>query len=65
MLPQGRYHVEFQPSFAVPDDAMHDGQAQVWVQKFLSLLEDEVRRHPSNSNEYFFWPPENPEVSAA
>jgi lauroyl/myristoyl acyltransferase len=65
MQPQGRYHMEFHPSFPIPDDALQDGQAQVWVQKFLALLEDEVRLHPSNSNEYFFWPPENAEATAA
>lgn len=64
MQPQGRYHVEFHPSFQIPNDALHDGQSQVWVQKFLSLLEQEVRLHPANSNEYFFWPTDDAEVAA-
>ncbi len=57
-------HIEFQPSFQIPNDAVHDGQGQIWVQKFLSLLEEEVRLHPDNSNEYFFWPTGDEEVAA-
>jgi KDO2-lipid IV(A) lauroyltransferase len=53
---QGRYHIEFRPPFDVPPDTIHAGQAQRWVQRFLNLLEDQVRLYPSNSNEYFFWP---------
>jgi KDO2-lipid IV(A) lauroyltransferase len=53
---QGRYHIEFRPPFDVPPDTIHAGQAQHWVQRFLNLLEDQVRLYPSNSNEYFFWP---------
>jgi len=55
MQPQGRYHVEFRSPLHVPPDALHDGQAQRWVQTFLTMLEEQVRLHPSNSNEYFFW----------
>jgi len=65
MLPQGRYQVEFHPSYQIPREALADGQTQVWVQNFLALLEDEVRRYPSNSNEYFFWPNEQAEPTAA
>ncbi|MFO0890179.1 MAG: lysophospholipid acyltransferase family protein [Isosphaeraceae bacterium] len=50
-----RFHVEFRPSFRVPGDVAETGQAGVWVQRFLDLLEGQVRLHPSNSNEYLFW----------
>ena len=36
MQPQGRYHMEFHPPFHIPADAPHNGQAQPWVQKFLT-----------------------------
>lgn len=52
---EGTYHIEFHPRFHVPNDAVKSGQAGRWVQSYMSLLEDQVRRHPSNSNEYFFW----------
>jgi KDO2-lipid IV(A) lauroyltransferase len=50
-----RYHVEFRPAFQVPKDAQQPGQAQVWVQHFLELLEEQIRLHPANSNDYLFW----------
>jgi KDO2-lipid IV(A) lauroyltransferase len=56
MLPEGTYRIEFLASFTVPHDANAAGRAQTWVQSYLTLLEERVRRHPSNSNEYFFWP---------
>lgn len=56
MQPDGRYHIQFHPPFRVPPDAMPTEQVQPWVQSFLTLLEAQVRLHPSNSNEYFFWP---------
>ncbi len=56
MQPQGNYHIEFHSAFEVPDDAARTGQSAFWVQSYLSILEDQVRRYPSNSNEFFFWP---------
>ncbi|APW59794.1 lysophospholipid acyltransferase family protein [Paludisphaera borealis] len=57
-----RYHLEFQPSFQVPRDAQQEDKSSVYAQRFLDLLEEQVRRYPSNSNEYLFW--KEPEESA-
>jgi lauroyl/myristoyl acyltransferase len=56
MLPEGTYHIEFHPRFHVPTDAVKSGRSAYWVQSYIALLEEQVRRDPSNSNEYFFWP---------
>ncbi len=55
MEPDGRYHIEFRPAFHVPKDAPDQGQISVWVRQFMEILEDQVRQHPTNSNDYFFW----------
>jgi KDO2-lipid IV(A) lauroyltransferase len=55
MEPDGRYHIEFRPAFRVPNDASETGKAPEWVRHFIDILEDQVRRCPSNSNDYFFW----------
>jgi phosphatidylinositol dimannoside acyltransferase len=55
MLADGTYHVDFRSALQVPRDAPRNGQVLPWVQSYLQSLEDEVRRHPDNSNEYFFW----------
>jgi KDO2-lipid IV(A) lauroyltransferase len=55
MEPDGRYHVEFRPAFYVPQDAPATGDSPYWVRYFIEILEDQVRRSPSNSNDYFFW----------
>ncbi|MDE2507173.1 MAG: lysophospholipid acyltransferase family protein [Planctomycetota bacterium] len=55
MQREGTYHIEFHPRFHVPSDAVKSGQAGHWVQTYMSLLEEQVRRDPANSNEYFFW----------
>ena len=55
MLADGTYHIDFRPSFQVPQEASKSGQALSWVKSTLDTLEDEVRRYPDNSNEYFFW----------
>jgi KDO2-lipid IV(A) lauroyltransferase len=55
MEPDGRYHIEFRPAFHVPKDAPERGQIAVWVRHFMEILEDQVRQHPTNSNDYFFW----------
>jgi KDO2-lipid IV(A) lauroyltransferase len=51
----GRYHIEFRPPFYVPKDAPETGNAPHWVRYFIEILEDQVRRYPANSNDYFFW----------
>jgi lauroyl/myristoyl acyltransferase len=55
MEPDGRYHIEFRPAFHVPKEAPERGQISVWVRHFMEILEDQVRQHPTNSNDYFFW----------
>ena len=55
MEPDGRYHIEFRPAFHVPRDAPEKGETGRWVRHFLEVLEDQVRRYPENSNDYFFW----------
>ncbi len=55
MEPDGRYHMEFRPAFHVPKETIeHKDQAR-WVEHFIESLEEQVRRYPTNSNEYFFW----------
>jgi KDO2-lipid IV(A) lauroyltransferase len=51
----GKYHLEFRPAFQVPRDASTPEGMKFWVRHYLSLLEDQVRHYPSNSNDYFFW----------
>jgi KDO2-lipid IV(A) lauroyltransferase len=55
MEPDGRYHIEFRPAFHVPKDAPEKGDTGRWVRSFIEVLEDQVRRYPENSNDYFFW----------
>jgi lauroyl/myristoyl acyltransferase len=55
MLADGTYHIDFRPPMYIPEDAPRNGQTMTWVQSYIRLLEDEVRRHPDNSNDYFFW----------
>jgi phosphatidylinositol dimannoside acyltransferase len=59
MRPDGRYQMEFRPAFYVPNAAAEKGKAAGWVQKFIEILEDQVRLHPTNSNDYFFWSESN------
>jgi KDO2-lipid IV(A) lauroyltransferase len=51
----GTFHLEFQDAFHLPPDARREGRAAAWVQRALDLLEDQVRRFPEQSNDYFFW----------
>jgi lauroyl/myristoyl acyltransferase len=55
MLADGTYQIDFRPPLSIPKDAPRNGQVLPWVQSYLETLEDEVRLHPDNSNEYFFW----------
>jgi len=55
MEPDGRYHIEFRPAFHVPKDAPEQGHTALWVRHFMQLLEEQVRKYPTNSNDYFFW----------
>jgi KDO2-lipid IV(A) lauroyltransferase len=55
MEADGTHDLEFLPSFAIPHDAPGNGQAGHWVQRSLEAIEQRVREHPTNSNDYFFW----------
>ncbi len=50
-----RYHIDFRPAFHVPADAETQGQTGYWVQHFMDVLEQQIRMHPTNSNDYLFW----------
>ncbi len=53
--PDRRYHIDFHPPFHVPKDAQQQGQTGYWVQHFMDVLEQQIRLHPTNSNDYLFW----------
>jgi len=53
-----KFHLEFGPAYQVPRDVEASGHVGDWVQGFLTLVEEQVRLHPSNSNDYLFWPEE-------
>jgi lauroyl/myristoyl acyltransferase len=53
--PDRRYHIDFHPSFQVPGNAQQKGQTGYWVQHFMNSLEEQIRLHPTNSNDYLFW----------
>lgn len=60
----GRYHVEFRPHFILPRNAQEESEAGAHVQAFLDQLEEQIRRHPADSNEYLFWGDEDEEAAA-
>jgi predicted LPLAT superfamily acyltransferase len=51
----GTYHIEFLPSFRVPEHVAKTGDFSPWIQSYLDTIEDRVRQHPDNSGDYFFW----------
>ena len=51
----GTYHLEFLPSYHVPKDVVRTGQDSWWVQNALNAIEERVKLHPEQSNDYFFW----------
>jgi lauroyl/myristoyl acyltransferase len=55
MEPDGRYHIEFREALQIPKDVVARGEVGRWVQHFIDILEEQVRRYPANSNDYFFW----------
>jgi len=63
MEPDGHYHIEFLPAFFVPKEAAIEGQGAPWVQRFIDTLEDQIRRYPTSSNDYFFWREPKPRVA--
>jgi KDO2-lipid IV(A) lauroyltransferase len=56
MEPSGAYRLEFLPPYHVPTGAAESPRACRWVQQALDVIADHVRRDPTNSNDYFFWP---------
>lgn len=50
-----RYHIDFLSPFVVPKDAQQQGKTGYWVQHFMHVLEEQIRLHPTNSNDYLFW----------
>ncbi|WP_435018988.1 lysophospholipid acyltransferase family protein [Tundrisphaera sp. TA3] len=52
---RGRYILDFLPSFHVPADAPRNGEASTYVQHALDLITEQVRLHPEQSNDYFYW----------
>lgn len=51
----GTYRLEFATPFKVPPDVAKSGDFAPWVQMYLGLIEERVRREPANSTDYFFW----------
>ena len=49
----------------IPNDAARPGRLEEFVRPCLARIEERVRLHPENSNDYFFWDdPEASEVGA-
>jgi KDO2-lipid IV(A) lauroyltransferase len=67
---RGTFHLDFRAPFVVPPEARRPSHAQGWVRRALDELEEQVRLHPEQSNDYFFWefagdrPAEAPRVNA-
>jgi phosphatidylinositol dimannoside acyltransferase len=57
----GACHLDFREPLRVPPDGARKGRAVDWVQKAIDDLEDQVRRFPEQSNDYFFWTPQDEE----
>ena len=55
MEADGSHHLEFLPSFRVPKDGGKPGRAEEFVRPSIAAIEERVRLHPENSNEYLFW----------
>ncbi|QEH33706.1 lipid A biosynthesis lauroyl acyltransferase [Aquisphaera giovannonii] len=53
--PDRRYDLEFRPAFRVPADVQKAGRIREWVERFLAIVEEQIRLHPTNSNDYLFW----------
>ena len=61
--PDRRYYIDFHSPFYVPSDAQRQGQTNHWVQHFMDVLEQQIRLHPTNSNDYLFWNDEQEQVA--
>ncbi len=62
---QARYQLEFLPGYHVPSSIQGEDEETPWVQAALHALEDQVRLHPANSNECFFWNDQEPARTSA
>lgn len=51
----GTFHLDFRRPLEIPADARRPGRAGEWVKLALEDLEEQVRLHPEQSNDYFFW----------
>lgn len=61
---RGTFHLDFHDPLLVPPDARRPGRALEWVNRALEALEEQVRLHPEQSNDYFFWEPVDAEAQA-
>lgn len=61
---RGRYRVEFSPGYQIPNDAGRGVRSAEWVGRSLAWIEERVRLHPGNSNDYFFWDDSDPPPAA-
>ncbi len=55
MRHDGTFQITFSEPYEVPPTARDQDEAAPWLQSHLNHLESWLRRHPDNSNEYFFW----------
>jgi KDO2-lipid IV(A) lauroyltransferase len=62
---RGTFHLDFRDPLLVPPDARRPGRAVEWVRRALADLEEQVRLHPEQSNDYFFWESAEEEPSHA
>lgn len=61
----GTHVVEFLDPIEVGPEARRPEGAGAYVQLALDAVEERVRRHPSHSNDYFFWEAEPPAAASA
>lgn len=51
----GRYRLEFLPSFRIAAAELAGGGTACRVREYLTMVEERIRLDPANSNDYFFW----------
>lgn len=56
MRPDGTYDLEFRPVLRIPHEPAARSDVPRHVQGFLDTVERELRRDPTNGNEYATWP---------
>jgi KDO2-lipid IV(A) lauroyltransferase len=55
MRDDGTHRLEFLPPLRIPPEDRDPSRAAGWVARALAQVEERVRLHPENSNDYFFW----------